>query len=173
MRFSTQLPLLATLSALLLTACGSSLPNTLPSALSRQSLAQAPQAQVTRAQAAQARSLQTVSAQNMKAQYFNVLLNISYTPDDGVHFGFDRFMIEFTDSRAKFVKVHLAFALQQPTQIMLSLEQIGSDGKPQFEQIATGNKARRAQIAAELRKLQSSPEDNALLAKATAVIAGK
>lgn len=153
MKLFRALPLV-TLFASLLTACGS---NT--GMLQTMAAPRALQAQTARK-----------AGSDMQAQYFNVLLNLQYTPDGGTHFGFDRMLVEFADSQAKHIKLSIAYALQGG-HFNLQLERSGIGMQPVSERVSIDNLPRRAEVAQELSKLSGSDEDNALLARLIKVIA--
>lgn len=153
------LPLVA-LTAISLTACGSPLP---ASMLQRQAIARP-------TRALQAQTAGSAAPGQVQAQYFSVLLNINYTPDGGMHFGFDRISAEFADSKAKHVKLGLAWSLQG-NHFMLNLTRSSIGAQPVTERISMDNLAGRAEVVRELSMLQGSDADNELLAKAIKVIA--
>ena len=153
------LPLVTTFAGLLLSACGSPLPV---------AQFQRPAMMAQRTLRAQA----TPKAPDMQAQYFSVLLGITYTPDGGTHFGFDRLSVEFADSKAKHIKLNIAIAVQFD-HFMLDLERSGIGAQPVHERVSMDNFARRAEVARELSVLSGSDEDNAHLARLVKVIAPK
>ena len=98
-------------------------------------------------------------------------MNITYTPDGGTHFGFDRVSAEYTDSRAKHVRLGMAWSVQgNGNHFMLNLTRSGLGAQPVTERISMDNLAGRAEVARQLSMLQGSEEDNALLARLIKII---
>lgn len=159
MKATTTLLIATVFASTLLSACGSALPGGMA------------QVAGTRQLQAQAATGARAVSNDMQAQYFSVLLDIKYTPDtDGHHFGYDWITVSFADSHAKHIELNLAFNPQTKL-FTLNLVRSSIGAQPANEHVSMDNTARRAELAEELRRLNGSPEDDANLARAIAVIA--